>query len=526
MFIFAVDEEDKLCGYICFFPISDSLKEKIENENIMFDDNILPNDITQYSLDKTNNIFLISVALHPQYMGKGIGFNLVREMFAYFELLMSKNYKIGSIYASATSHNGKKLLSKFNFDIIKSYENNNFLMKCNINKYSDMDLYLFFPVKFRESVIKKEEDNEFIELLVKTSKLEIKSLMQERLERKFLGHIKFVPEDDYGNIMDKGFINANLYLSEYRDIGVLTVEFAAISFDPTYILDQASSESLKIFKDTSIDFYSYLGTLGIEVMGNCTHLLVSSQKLDPYYRQFVLYSEAYFNRIGSKIISQTASDDASNNIAQYEFADIFASSVGVCFEFNPLVSSSKYTDRLQKSILMIFINEILALEIASLRLVQNRITTEFDNSPKPAIEIIENLIDNFGKYIVLFEYNCKYPLAKCLMDIVSKKFGIDVMQKNYKNNVEMLNKIVSIRSERLNKVFSKKQDNLFKIISIFTLLLSINNVISLFTEVDLSKKGDFISFIISLLLWGGAVIYLLIIWIKRIKSNIKKKSTN
>ena len=33
-------------------------------------------------------------------------------------------------------------------------------------------------------------------------------------------------------------------------------------------------------------------------------LLVSGNKLSAYYRQFVLYGEAYFNRIGSKIVSE------------------------------------------------------------------------------------------------------------------------------------------------------------------------------------------------------------------------------
>jgi hypothetical protein len=37
---------------------------------------------------------------------------------------------------------------------------------------------------------------------------------------------------------------------------------------------------------------------------------------------------------------------------------------------------------------MIFIYEILALEIASIKLLQNTITNEFDNSPKPSLSII------------------------------------------------------------------------------------------------------------------------------------------
>lgn len=529
MFIFALDEADKLCGYICFFPISESLKEKIENGEKMFDDNIESTDVLQYDKGKVNNIFIISVAVFPQYIGKGIGFNLVKEMFDFFNSLSNMGYAIGKIYASATSKYGEKLLSKYNFEIMKQYEDNNYLMAYEFISYKNMDLYLFFPIKIDDNIVIQSNvaddyQMHFINLLQTTSQLEINSLMHKRLNRNFIGKINFEPEDDYGNMMSTKFLSANLYSSSYRDIGVVIVEFPSISFDPTYILDQASSETLKVNLDgNTMIFTAYLQALGFTVLGNCTHLLVSDKKQSPYYRKFVLFAEAYFNRIGSKIVSRSACNDAELNIAQYEFADIYASPVGISFEINPLLPSSTYEDRLKKSILMIFINEVLSLEIASLKLAQNLMTKEFDNSPKPSLDIIENLIDKFGKYIVLFEYNCKYPLAKNLTDLVAEKFGIPKMQKQYKHNIELLNKIVSIRSEKLNKEFSKKQDALFKIISVFTLLISINNVIALFTGMDFSNNGNLIRFIISLIIWVGAVIYLLALWFKRLNKRKTKK---
>lgn len=109
MFIFAVDDEGRMCGYICFFPITDELYERIMNEDVMFDDNIQPKGIKQYTKDSINNIFVISVARSPHYKGQGFGFNLVKEMFSYLNSLSELGYEIGNILAVTTSAEGDRL---------------------------------------------------------------------------------------------------------------------------------------------------------------------------------------------------------------------------------------------------------------------------------------------------------------------------------------------------------------------------------------------------------------------------------
>lgn len=522
MFIFAVDEENKMCGYICFFPISESLCSRIDNEETMFDDNISAEDVKQYSKNAINNVYIISVAVFPEYRGLGIGFNLMKEMFSYLGQLSGLGYEIGKIYATTTSNDGDRLLSKFNFSKVRSYEDKGTLLKYDFICYKQMDLYLFVPVKITDKFDRKTNSSSFLDLLNKTFKMEVNSLMNERVERFYIGKLRFSPEDDYGNTVKTKILESNFYISLYRDIGTLIIEFPAISFDPTFVLDQSSRNSLKVIgaNGEEILLENYLNQLGLDVLGNSNHLLVSGKLLNSYYRQFVLFGEAYFNRIGSRIISKEAKDLSTKNVAQYEFADIYSSGVGVVFEISNDIPSKTYEERLETSILMIFIYEILAMEIASLKLLQNTITNEFDNSPKPSLGIIEQLIDSFGKYIVLFEYNYKYYLAKCLSDKIANCFNIEKMKKDYITNVEQLERIVAIRSERLSNEFSKKQDLLFKIVSVFTLLLSINNVVSLFVGVDFTSKIDLIAFIISGIIWSIALIYLIVIWIKRI---LKKK---
>jgi hypothetical protein len=156
------------------------------------------------------------------------------------------------------------------------------------------------------------------------------------------------------------------------------------------------------------------------------------------------------------------------------------------------------------------------LKLSSIRLLQNTMTNEFDNSPKPSIDIIEQLIDNYGRYMVLFEYNYKYHLAKCLSDKIDRKFGIQEMRSEYQTNLDQLNRIVTIRTQKATKDSSRKQELLLKVISIVTLLHSINQVVSLLVGADLSTKKDYLAFIISVILWGTVVTYLIIMWIKKL----------
>lgn len=405
MFIFAVDDEDKMCGYICFFPVSDELYNRILNDEVIYDDNIESKDVKQYTKNEKNNVFIISVALLPEYMGQGIGFNLVKEMFSYLNTLYCLGYEIGDILAYSTSTRADRLFAKFNFKKEKTKEEYS-LQKFEFINYKDMDLYLFIPVKYDPQVILENKDScIFLEKLTKASRLEINSLLNDRIKRVHLAKEKFAPEDDYGNPIGNKTLDGNLFLSYYRDIGTLIIEFQSISFDPTFVLDQASRSSLKVkINNEEILLDKYISRYGLEILGNANHLLVSKEPLHPEFRKFVLFAESFFNRVGTKIVSKDAQYDAENNIAQYDFANIYASGIGVSFEINAKTYKDK---RLDASMNMIYIYEILALEIASLKLLQDTITKEFDNSPKPSIDIIEGLIENYGKYLILFEYNFK-----------------------------------------------------------------------------------------------------------------------
>lgn len=135
MFIYAYNEDDELIGYICFFPIKDSLLNKIVNSNNIFDDNIKKEEITNYQKGMTHNIFVISIAITKKYQKKGIGKILVEKMIAFLINVNKDNIKINNIYATTINKSSQKLFQHFNFKVLKTYSENETLLKLNLKDY-------------------------------------------------------------------------------------------------------------------------------------------------------------------------------------------------------------------------------------------------------------------------------------------------------------------------------------------------------------------------------------------------------
>ncbi len=124
MFIFATDENNELSGYISFFPISGVLVAKLDQEQVMFDDNITAADVLPYKKDMINHIFIISLVVSPKYRRQGIAFTLVQNMFKLLRKKREANYHIGNIYATTISKASESLFKQFAFTEKHPYKAN------------------------------------------------------------------------------------------------------------------------------------------------------------------------------------------------------------------------------------------------------------------------------------------------------------------------------------------------------------------------------------------------------------------
>jgi len=114
-------DNSRFIGYIAFFPITDKLSKRIQSEDSMFDDNIRPEDILpSYTCDRDIDLFLISIAVHPEYQGKGIGVELVKRFNKFVSEKSGSGCRIRNVYSYAVTDAGERLLSKAGFCEVKS----------------------------------------------------------------------------------------------------------------------------------------------------------------------------------------------------------------------------------------------------------------------------------------------------------------------------------------------------------------------------------------------------------------------
>lgn len=119
-----VYDGDRLVGYLNIFPIAGALYGQLNAPDFfgMRDDDIEPREMRPWRQDKPNNLFIISIAIIPEYR-KGEAVKLLgNTLLAFLREKEQNGYKIGSIAGSAISHGGAKFLTRFGGRFIKELE--------------------------------------------------------------------------------------------------------------------------------------------------------------------------------------------------------------------------------------------------------------------------------------------------------------------------------------------------------------------------------------------------------------------
>ena len=109
-------ESGRLAGYINFIPCTKALYEDIryQSEHIR-DDDIRPQELEP--LKQTgNDLFIISIALHPDFKDTDAIKDLSNGWIDYLNRLETSGYPITSITATAVSPDGRKALHRMQFE--------------------------------------------------------------------------------------------------------------------------------------------------------------------------------------------------------------------------------------------------------------------------------------------------------------------------------------------------------------------------------------------------------------------------
>ncbi len=114
MFVLLYDD-NRLIGYLCLFPLKDSLFEEISNGDKLFDSDIPGDMLLQYKPNNVYKLYLISMVIIPEYQNKGLSKNLIKGFYNFILEKKKNNILFSKILSSAVTNEGKQMLERMGF---------------------------------------------------------------------------------------------------------------------------------------------------------------------------------------------------------------------------------------------------------------------------------------------------------------------------------------------------------------------------------------------------------------------------
>ncbi|WP_337100435.1 hypothetical protein [Paenibacillus sp. YIM B09110] len=327
------------------------------------------------------------------------------------------------------------------------------------------DLYLFISCTQSEqkwlSNVHDEEGQKYIEELEKTARYEFDTGIFENINRTLLGRITLVCKDDN---RESPSINGNqdafLVVTTYKraNIHLLTIVISDVEVNHTFLLDQASRNELIVLVDGNetlfIDWvkeaYGFV-TMGKAYSASCVSKLV--EPVAPY----LLAAESYHEDAAMRIASPDIERLLQQNVAQYSIYEAYLSPSSLLYVMHDYPEN--FVDRLYVECLMVFIMELVVLQITAIGCVNKIIIEKLNAQKEISLQDILKLYELFAATMPLWDIRkFRYDIAQTFADKVSESFKVDVLMNTYEKNRKMLEDLErvkgSISSEKESKILN------------------------------------------------------------------------
>ncbi len=389
------------------------------------------------------------------------------------------------------------------------------------------DMYIFIPLNLSNSYKKiqyKEPGpliNNYIKSICDTSLYECNKRISKQLERRFLGKHKFLcMNDNYDEVI--GTFDVEFILTSHLDtnLHILSVIFIGNSYSITQIEDQVSSKNLYIedVDGSKMTISSYMENYyGLIQCGDEKCLICLNKKPeDEKELHCMLAAEAYNSvHVKYRVKSEEIRKAASNNLAEYDFYEIYASYSSLVYISDEI--SENFNSNLDIEAAIIFICEITLLQNAAISRTNARIVDELSEDVDISLKSIEKMYAEFGKTIIFWDKNIyNYSLAQNLADNISQAFNNDKLLSEYYRNQNYLEHIVELKGS----ISSAREG---KILNILAFILSFSELFQLTKSViDYIKTGNLMILLVGLT--GSSLIVILLVFLAVWRKRLKHKS--
>lgn len=359
-----------------------------------------------------------------------------------------------------------------------------FRKQAAVSSYPASDLYIFLPCNIDRSIPYSSGKavppiaGRYLEQLDLISKYEFNSRLTQNIERTFLDQVEIICEtDDFEGKSELGRQRANIFITWHTNtkIAVVTLAVPAISVSITHLLDQMARGEILICDSSAANgrqkitgwlesryFLTLVGTPR-------AYVNLSTRPQTEMEMLYLLATEAIGNKVYSKITGENFKAAASQNVAQYEYSDIYVAETCVVQIFKEF--SDTYEMRLVRQLLTLFSIELILFQDAAISRVNHRVAAELDRqeqfSNRDAFRIIEDLNLEFAKTIVFWDIrNFRYETTQSVADSIARAFKIQELMDTYRSNQDFLEHLITIHSARVSEHENRRLNGLLVFLAV------------------------------------------------------------
>ncbi|MBE6808189.1 MAG: hypothetical protein E7524_01830 [Ruminococcaceae bacterium] len=521
-FILLYDDK-RLAGYMNFFPVGKTLYKEMtdRDDHRMRDDDISPEEIEDWSCEKENNIFIISIALHPDYRKKNSNSNnaIVMLTDAFLELLRQKDnsgFKITSISGYAVSLGGVKCLKRMYASLLKDTDEDYhffFTNKKNVARlleegyaisdykknYND-DIYFFLPmtsdgsdgsfntiVDAEKRLHNDDEDFDYVptedlsklpfgELYCKVLNRHVEyecnseAFKGKNMRRIYLGEFSLaLYDDDYDDIpLDD--ITAHLFATVHKSTGIyiITVAVPNNKHNPSQLIDQMSTGHLDIKNEKGeyvkiVDYFKENYKLLACGEAKCV-ICMSEMPQNPLELPYILSGETMISKHVNYKIRPEHREKLTACRAIYDYYDSYISRSVIAFVFKDY--SKAIDERMSDEASELFIVEIVLFQNTAVLRTNQKVVKELEDNKDISIADIDELYIEFGKTVQFWNSDIfKYPFSQIEADEVIKSFGIKETLDDYHRNQQFLDRLIELKNNITEQKSDKSMNNILFFLS-------------------------------------------------------------
>ncbi len=343
--------------------------------------------------------------------------------------------------------------------------------------HSDMFiLYPVFTIPGGKVIENNDLEDAYCIELHNTSLYECNKEFASTITRHKVGDIKVSYMSDEYEASGIEWIDAKCYLTYQKksELGIITINIPSCSKDDTQIGDIVFSGHLQIkIGKQELPVEEYISSLGMQRCGKVRIMTCNSRdnRNEEEIGYLLAGETAGSEHIDYKIRDEKIRELTANNIAMYDFYDLYASSRCIVYLIDGF--DDNYRENLDEEALLLYICEIAVLQNAAIGRINAQIVDELMMNSNISTKKTLKLQVEFGKTILLWDnkiYN--YYMSQQLSNNIVQAFETDKLLEEYERNSKHIEQIASLKSAISSDIEGK-------ILNVLAFVLSIGQIIQL-----------------------------------------------